>query len=144
MDPAPESPVYLTDDLATVLLEFAEEREPARVTVPLAATPAASLDADLPIDPATPVITHFYLPGAAGSVQSVFGVDLGTPAGGTRARFVSHPSGPLSVTKEDDLAAVIIVAMPPWEPASLAAFDRSGRRLPLELIDAAPPEESIH
>lgn len=139
--------VYATRGLIEVLIEFATDREPQQANVPLAATPAGELsgpDSRLAeFDPDTPVITHFYLPAVAESVSSVFGVDLGTPAGGAHARFVSHPTGPLGVTKRDDLAGVILVATPPWETARVTAFDRRGNELELRVLDGEPPEESI-
>lgn len=135
--------VYVTRALVTVLLERAEQREPEEANVVLESTPAGTFDEPLELAPETPVLTHFYLPEAGGSVRAVFGVDLGTPAGRARARFVSHPGGPLALTETDDLAAVVLVAVPPWEEASLAAFDRSGRRLSLSVIDADPPEETV-
>ncbi|MFC7175746.1 hypothetical protein [Halosegnis marinus] len=82
--------------------------------------------------------TDFYLPDTGGSVRAVFGMDLGTP--GSQGRFVSHPAGPAELTREDDLHEVVFVAVPPYERDSVRAFDRSGRRLELTLLDAAPPE----
>lgn len=134
--------VHITRGLTQTLLRLAGERDPERVTISLAVTPAASLDgSELPGD--TPVFTHFYLPEAGRSVRAVFGVDLGTPAGQTAGRFVSHPTGTLSVSKRDDLHEVVFVAVPPWERDSLAAFDRSGRRQELTVVDAEPPAESV-
>ncbi|MFB6164267.1 MAG: hypothetical protein ABEJ31_03825 [Haloarculaceae archaeon] len=134
--------VYITQGLAETLLRFARERDPERVTISLSVTPAEAFeDASLP--EGSEVFSHFYLPEAGGSVRAVFGVDLGTPAGQTAGRFVSHPTGELTVTKRDDLHAVVFVAVPPWERESLAAFDRSGRRLELVLVDAEPPEERV-
>lgn len=139
--------VYATEDLIEVLIEFAVDRDPQQANVPVAATPAGELDgvdSDLNgLDPETPVLTHFYMPDAAGSVNAVFGVDLGTPAGGAHARFVSHPSGPDGITKRDDLASVVLVAVPPWNAETVSAYDRSGRRLAFEQLDAEPPVESI-
>lgn len=139
--------IYATQGLIEVLIEFAVDREPQQANVPLAATPAGELvgpDRRLAeIDPETPVITHFYLPDVAGSVRSVFGVDLGTPSGGAHARFISHPTGPLGVTKRDDLAGVVLVATPPWEPEEIAAFDRRGNELELVVLDGEPPEETV-
>jgi hypothetical protein len=96
-------------------------------------------DADLP--PETPVFTHFYMPEAGGSVNFVFGVDLGTPAGQTQGRFVSHPNGELRVRQRDDFKELIFVAVPPWDDASLAVFDRRGEEQPLEILDVEPPAE---
>ncbi|TQQ82682.1 hypothetical protein EGH24_04335 [Halonotius terrestris] len=139
--------VFVTQGLLDVLIEFAADREPGEANVPLAATPAGDLAGDddrLPdIDDDTPVITHFYLPEAGGSVSSVFGVDLGTPSGSAQARFISHPTGPLGVSKEDDLAGVVLVATPPWDADTVAAFDRSGATVELVTLDAEPPVERI-
>ena len=140
-------PVYATEGLIEVLIEFAVDREPQQANVPIAATSAGELegvDATLEsLDPETPVLTHFYMPDAAGSVNAVFGMDLGTPSGGAHARFVSHPSGPDGVTKRDDLAGVVLVAVPPWDSETVRAYDRSGRRLELQQLAAEPPVESI-
>jgi hypothetical protein len=69
-------------------------------------------------------------------------MDLGTPVGQTQGRFVSHPSGRLDVSETDDLHEVVFVAIPPWNRESIGAFDRSGRRKDLTLLDVEPPEES--
>jgi len=139
--------LYATAGLLDVLIEFATDREPQRANVPLAATPAGELtgsdDRLADIDPATSVLTHFYLPDAGGAVSSVFGVDLGTPSGGAQARFVSHPTGPLAVTKEDDLAGAVLVAVPPWTAGEIRAFDRRGQAVELVGLDAEPPVETI-
>ena len=139
--------VYATEGLLEVLIEFAADREPEEANVPIAATTAGELegvDSQLAaLAPETPVLTHFYLPDAAGSVNAVFGVDLGTPSGGAQARFVSHPTGPQAVTKTDDLAGVVLVATPPWDVETIMAFDRSGTRLELRRLDAEPPVERI-
>jgi hypothetical protein len=121
---------------------LAQEAEPSDVTISLAVTRARDLpDADL--DPETPVFTDFYLPSAGGSVNAVFGMDLGTPAGQTQGRFVSHPDGYMGVSKVDDLHEVIFVAIPPWDTDSFGAFDRSGRKKDVEILDVEPPEESL-
>lgn len=135
--------VYVTRGLVEVLLELAADAEPDRANVVLSATPAGAFEASLDLDPEAPILTHFYLPDAGRSISNVFGVDLGTPPGRGRARFVTHPQGDLTVTEADDLAGVVLVAVPPWEVSSLAAFDRSGRRLDLRVVDAEPPEESL-
>jgi hypothetical protein len=134
--------VHITTGLAETLLRFGREHDPESVTTTVSVTAAGDLeDADLPAE--TPVFTHFYLPNAGGSVNAVFGVDLGTPAGQTHGRFVSHPMGEEAVTKRDDLAPVVFVATPPWDVDALVAFDRRGRRQDLSLIDATPPEEEL-
>ena len=89
------------------------------------------------------MFTHLFLPAAGQSVRAVFGVDLGRPSGRGRGRFVSHPQGPLALTREDDLAPVVLVAVPPWEPEHVTAFDRSGRVLDLSVVDAEPPVERL-
>jgi hypothetical protein len=124
-----------------MLLERASEAEPSRVNLVLDSTPAADFETDLGVDPSTPVLSHVYFPMAGQAVNDVFGVDLGTPAGRGRARFLTHPQGPAELTRRDDLAGVVLLAVPPWE--ALLAFDRRGRRLPLTVVDAEPPAESV-
>ena len=132
--------LYVTRGLVTTLLRLARESDPDGTTIPLAVTRAGDLpEADL--DPETPVFTHFYMPDSGGSVSAVFGVDMGTPAGQTQGRFVSHPRGDLRLSKRDDLHEVVFVAVPPWEEDSLAAFDRSGREQDFTVLDVVPPEE---
>lgn len=134
--------VYVTRGLVDTLLRLGREAEPDDVTISLAVTRAEDLpDADL--DPETPVFTDFYLPSAGGSVNAVFGMDLGTPAGQTQGRFVSHPDGYMGVSKLDDLHEVIFVAIPPWDTDSFGAFDRSGRRQDVTVLDIEPPEERL-
>lgn len=135
--------VYITEGLLEVLLERAATAEPGAVTLTLGATPAGDVDADLALPPEEPVLTDFFLPDAGGAVSRVFGMDLGRPPGTAAARFVSHPTGELTLTREDHLAARVVVAVPPWEPDAVAAFDRRGRRLPLVTLDAVPPERSL-
>lgn len=131
--------VYITEGLLTVLLEVAVDRDPGRVTVALTVTPAGDLDVDLPADAS--VFTDMYLPGTGGSVAAVFGMDLSTP--GAAGRFVSHPDGRLELTKADDLHEVVLVAVPPYDPASVAAFERSGTEVPLRTVDVAPPPGTL-
>ena len=131
--------VYATRGLAEALLGFATEAEPESVTISLAVTPADEFVSHLP--PETPVFTHFYFPEAGGSLSAVFGMDLGTPAGQTQGRFVSHPQGTLELTRTDDLHGVVFVAVPPWGIDELAVFSRDGVRQRLELVDAEPPIE---
>ena len=110
------------------------------MTISLSVTDAGELpETNLPDE--TPGFTHFYYPDSAGSVNFVFGVDLGTPAGQTQARFVSHPNGELRLRQRDDFHERIFVAVPPWDDESLAVFDRQGQEQPLELLDVEPPEE---
>ena len=135
--------IYVTRDLLTVLRERAASEDPDEVNVRLSATPAGEFEADLGLDPETPVVTHFTLPSVGSSVSSVFGVDLGAPAGEGGARFLSHPDGFLGVSRTDDLAAVVIVAVPPYDADSVSAFDRAGDGVELAVVDGAPPTESV-
>jgi hypothetical protein len=127
--------VYITRGLLTALLEVAVDRDPSSVTVALAVSPAETLDADLP--PESRVFTDMYLPDTGGSVSAVFGMDISTPS--AAGRFVSHPDGTLALTKADDLHEVVFVAASPYERAQVAAFDRAGERLGVEVVDAEPP-----
>lgn len=122
---------------------MAAEADPDDISVVLASTPAEEFESELGVDAETPVLTHFYFPETSGSVNAVFGVDLGTPAGQSRARFVSHPNGRLEATREDTFAAALVVAAPPWDTESIAVFDRNNRKLDLDVIDAEPPEETL-
>lgn len=132
----------ITRDLLSVLCERAAEEDPEEANVVLDATAAGDLDGDTDaLDPTTPVLTHFYLPSAGASVSAVFGMDLGRPGG--RARFVSHPDGARGLSEEDDLAARVLVAVPPYEPSDVRVYDRRGRRQSLRIVDAQPPEERL-
>ena len=135
--------IYVTRDLLTVLRERAATEDPEEVNLRLSATPAGEFESDTGLDPETPVLTHFTLSSVGSSVSSVFGVDLGTPAGEGGARFLSHPDGFLGVSRTDDLAAVVLVAVPPYDGDSVAAFDRSGEGVELAVVDAVPPTESV-
>lgn len=132
--------LYATQGLVETVLRMARDNEPETTTIPLAITEAGELP-DVDLDPETPVFTHFYMPDAGGSINAVFGVDLGIPVGQTQGRFVSHPKGDLRLSKRDDLHEVVFVAVPPWEKESIAAFDRSGREQSLTILDVEPPEE---
>ncbi|MFB6184428.1 MAG: hypothetical protein ABEI96_07725 [Haloarculaceae archaeon] len=135
--------VYVTRGLLETLLRLASEREPNDVTISLSVTPAGDIpDLDRDLDDDVSVFTHFYLPAAGEAVSAVFGMDIGTPVGQTQGRFVSHPKGGLDVSVRDDLHAVVFVAVPPWDRESVAAFDRSGRRQTLDVLDVEPPQES--
>jgi hypothetical protein len=135
--------IHVTRDLLSVLLEYADGEDPDTVNLQLSATPAGEFDGDLGLDPETPVLTHFTLADVGRSVIEVFGVDLGTPAGRGRARFLSHPDGFLGVSRTDDLAGVVLVAVPPYDDGDVAAFDRAGDGIELVVLEAEPPEESI-
>lgn len=141
MTPADQSTdvVYATRGLVEALCDLAREAEPESVTISLAATPAGEFAPHPP--PETPVFTHFYFPEAGRSLAAVFGMDLGTPAGQTHGRFVSHPQGRLELTRTDDLHGIVFVAVPPWEMDDIAVFSRNGIEKPLELVDAEPPTE---
>ena len=134
--------IYVTRDLLTVLRERAASEDPDEANLRLSATPAGEFETDLGLDPETPVVTHFTLPSVGSSVSSVFGVDLGTPAGEGGARFVSHPDGFLGISRTDDLAGVVLVAVPPYDADPVAAFDRVGDGVELAVVDAVPPTES--
>ncbi|MFB6353838.1 MAG: hypothetical protein ABEJ92_07100 [Halobacteriales archaeon] len=138
--PGASAPVYVAAALLEALCDLAAERDPEPVSVPLGVTSAGSLDPEQDIE--GPVFTHFYLPEAGRSVRAVFGVDLGTPSGASPGLFRSHPDGRLGVSKRDDLREVVFVAVPPWGPDDVAAFDRRGRRRPFERLDVTLPEES--
>ncbi|QLG48938.1 hypothetical protein [Natrinema halophilum] len=137
--------VYVTRALVEVLVDLASDADPSPLTTGVSVTAASELEGASALPPETPVFTDFFLPTTDNPVNAVFGVDLSTPARQAQGRFVSHPVGELEVTKRDDLAEVIFVAVPPWGPdeRSFAAFDRSGVRQPLEIIDAAPPGQSL-
>ncbi|WP_408957696.1 hypothetical protein [Natrinema sp. 74] len=137
--------VYVTRGLVDVLLDLASDADPSPVTTGVSVTAASEFEDASGLPPETPVFTDFFLPTSDNPVNAVFGVDLSTPARQTQGRFVSHPVGELEVTRRDDLAQIIFVAVPPWEvdKRSFAAFDRSGRRQPLEIVDAAPPGQSL-
>jgi hypothetical protein len=131
--------VYATRGLLDALLELARDHEPDRLTVSIATTPSGELGEDVGLDPGTPVFTDLYLPTAGRSVSAVFGMDLGTPR--AQGRFLSHPDGYLGVRQTDDLHGVVLVAVPPYDRSSVAAFDRRGEGLALDVLDVEPPQE---
>jgi len=132
--------VVVTEGALDVLLSFARDADPDPVTVSLVSTPAGDW-ADLP--PETPVYADFYFPEAGRSIRNVFGVDLGTPPTSGGARFVSHPGGEQGLSRRDDLAARVLVAVPPWERENVVAYRRDGEKLRLDVVDAAPPEREV-
>lgn len=136
-------PVYVTRSLLDTLLASAREAEPESLSVGLAVTPAGRLTGADEVPETMPVFTHLYVPERPNAVSSVFGVDLQTPPGRAPGRFVTHPFSSLALTKRDDLREVVLVAVPPWDDESVAAFDRRGRRLPLRAVDAVPPDETL-
>lgn len=131
--------IYATEGLIDVLLRFAADAEPSKATVTLGTTRGSALDAPAPVPDDVPVFTHFYLPEAAESTRAVFGVDLSVPLGQTHGRFVSHPRSERAPTLTDDFHEVIFVAVPPWDRDSVRAYERRGRRIPLELVDTTLP-----
>ena len=133
--------LYVTRGLVETLLRLASEKDPESTTVPLAVTRARDIPA-VDLDDGAPIFTHFYLPNDGGSVNAVFGVDLGTPAAQTPGVFVSHPRGDLQVSRRDDLREVVFVAVPPWETDSLKVFGRDGVTKEFSILDAEPPEET--
>jgi len=136
--------VYVTTGTVEALLDLASEADPDPVSTGISTVPAGELTGDdltaIPDD--APVFAEYLIPDPGNTLTHVFGVELSTPNRYTQGRFVSHPEGILDLTLRDDLAAVILVAVPPWQPdeTSLAAFERSGDRLTLEVLDAEPPE----
>ncbi|MFB6362165.1 MAG: hypothetical protein ABEH59_12705 [Halobacteriales archaeon] len=139
-EPAGEA-VYIAGDLLEALCELAAERDPDRVSVPLGVTQSDQLEGAERAEGA--VFTHFYLPDTGRSVRAVFGVDLGTPSGFTPGIFLGHPDGRRELTKRDELRQVCFVSVPPWAPTEVDAFDRRGRRRPLQVLDVTLPEESV-
>ncbi|MEZ3116266.1 hypothetical protein RYH80_10125 [Halobaculum sp. MBLA0147] len=134
--------VTITRGLLSVLCERAVAGDPESVTVALDTTPADELvGVEAEVDAETPVLTHFYLPEAGASVSAVFGMDLSRPSGS--GLFVSHPDGRQGLSETDDLAGVVLVATPPYDLEDVRAYDRRGRRQPLEVTDATPPEERL-
>lgn len=142
--------IYATHSLLRVLCDLAEDADPRPVTVALASTPASDLDsADGPglplsdLDPDSEVLSDFYFPDVGDAVNRVFGVDLNTPPGQTTARFLSHPKGDPTISLTDDLHARVLVAVPPWTPDDVRAYDRRGRRLSLVVVAAETEEASV-
>jgi hypothetical protein len=139
--------VYATRALVDVLCELAADADPDDRSVRLAATPAGDLQSTdgehtgLPAD--QPVLSDFYFPDAGDALTNVFGMDLATPTGQTAGRFASHPDGRYDVSVTDDLHARLLVAVPPWDAESVRAYDRSGTRRDLVLVDATAPEDEI-
>lgn len=146
MDNVPDdagSSTYITRGLLGGLLEMAAATDPDAFEATLDATPAGELSPDPGLGQSTPVLTHFYLPSASDAVSAVFGFDLSTGPGQTDGRFLSHPFGELGVSSTDDLHGNMVVAIPPWDESSVAAFDRRGRRQELTIVDAEPPVEAL-
>ena len=162
-------PLWITHPLLTVLLELAADADPRSVNVLLLASPAGDLEplpdaalespgrdpgrpqkrpareptalADLA--PETPVYTDFYFPDVGNAVRNVFGVDLGTPPGQADGRFLSHPDGDPEMSVRDDLHAVVLVAIPPWEPGNVSAYDRHSRPRDLRIVAAGTAQDDF-
>lgn len=134
--------IFVTAGLLDGLLSIAAEHKESSLSIPLLTTPAAELrGTDVPED--TEVFTHFYLPDSAASVSSVFGVDLGTPTVRTAGRFITHPDHYLGLSVTDDFHQIVIVAVPPWNRESVAAFTRDNRRIELTVLDVEFRDESL-
>lgn len=136
------TPIVATEGLIDGLLDIATRREPTKVTVDLAVTKGSKFDAGT-IPAELPIFSHYYVPGVARSASDVFGMNLTVPPGATHGRFVSHPMQNPELTTKDSLHEVVFLAVPPWTREDIRVFDRSGRRQPLQLIDAEPPVESL-
>jgi hypothetical protein len=140
--------VYATRPLVKTCCRLAADADPQPVNVSLSAAAAGDLVpagdglALSELGPDEPVFSEFYFPGAGESLSAVFGMDLATPAG-TDGRFLSHPDGLPDVSVTDDLHARILVAVPPYEPEEVRAFDRNGRRLDLCLVAARSADENF-
>lgn len=138
-----QPPIHVTRPLLETLLRSASRSEPEALSIGLTTIPAGRLVGADDVTETVPVFTHRYLPERPNSVSTVFGVDLQTPPGRIQGRFVTHPQSDLRLTKRDDLHAIVLVAVPPWDRDSVAAFDRYGRRHPLQVVDAVPPDDSV-
>lgn len=143
------APVYATHALVETLCALAADAEPRALSVALATSAPSALDAsdgtgtplaEVPADAA--VFSDFYFPDAGRALDAVFGVDLATPSGQTKGRFLAHPMGDRDPALGDDLAARLLVAVPPWNVADVRAYDRRGRRR-LVLVAAETPEEEM-
>jgi hypothetical protein len=154
-----DRPLYVTRPLLEVLVEIAADGDPDPVTVSLLYSAAGDLEptgADLAeetagdrsvdlaeLDPDTPIFSDFYFPDVGRSLDFVFGVDLGTPAGQTQGRFVSHPDGDTGLSMRDDLHAAVLVAVPPWGIENVAAYDRDSTLRDLGLVAAGTPDRDF-
>lgn len=158
-------PLYITRPLLAVLLEIAGDAEPNPANVYLVASAAGDLEpsaadpaetrsapspdhgtvptplAELEVD--TPVYSDFYFPDVGNALDFVFGVDLGTPAGQSQGRFLSHPDGNPDLTLRDDLHAVVLVAVPPWQAGNVWAYDRDSTRRDLRVVAAETPDDAL-
>lgn len=156
------APIYITRPLLTVLLEIAGDAAPNSANVYLVNSaagdlePLSALDREPPAEgqsarsvplqelaPDTPVFSDFYFPDVGNSLDFVFGVDLGTPAGQSHGRFLSHPDGLPELSVRDDLHATVLVAVPPWEPANVDAYDRDSTPRDLGIVAAGTPDKDF-
>lgn len=162
--------IRITRPLLSVLLELAADADPRPVNVLLVATPAGDLEPipdaermdgspasegrpdgqrvgpDVPLadlDPGTPVYSDFYFPDVGNAVRNVFGIDLGTPAGQSHGRFLSHPTGDPEMSVRDDLHAVVLVAIPPWRATNVSAYERRSTPCSLAIVAAGTPEHDF-
>jgi hypothetical protein len=139
--------IWITDALLAVLLELAADAEPRPANVLLLASAPTDLDV-LPgegvalesVPDGQPVFSDFYFPDVGTAIENVFGVDLGTPAGQTQGRFLSHPTGDPTLSVTDDLHALVLVAVPPWTVENVSAYDRRGKRLSIRRVAASSPD----
>ena len=158
-------PLYITRPLLSVLLEIAGDAEPNPANVYLVASAAGDLEppsaapaetqsgsgsnresAPIPLaelDADTPVYSDFYFPDVGNALDFVFGVDLGTPAGQSQGRFLSHPDGNPDLTVRDDLHAVVLIAVPPWQAGNVWAYDRDSTRRELLVVGAETPDHAF-
>ncbi|MFB6114344.1 MAG: hypothetical protein ABEJ58_09630 [Halodesulfurarchaeum sp.] len=135
--------LWITAPLLEVLLQLADDADPRPVNILLLASPAADLESHpgegIPLeslDTDRPVFSDFYFPDAGRAIRHVFGIDLGTPAGQTQGRFLSHPMGDPDLGVTDDLHARVLVAIPPWTPENVTAYDRHGTKLDVRTVAA--------
>ena len=153
----PSQPIYVTRPLLSVLLELAADAEPNQANVQIVASAAGDLEGLPPedsvatarsgrladLDPATPIYSDFYFPDVGNALDFVFGVDLGTPAGQSHGRFLSHPDGNPDLSIRDDLHATVLVAVPPWRPENVAVYDRDSTRRDMEIVEAGTPDRDF-
>ncbi len=162
--------IRITRPLLSVLLELAADADPRPVNILLVASSASELEptpdemaarragsetrtssgrkrvhdiALSDVDPETPVYSDFYFPDVGNAVRNVFGVDLGTPAGQSHGRFLSHPKGDPEMSVRDDLHAVVLVAVPPWTAANVSAYERQSSPCSLDVVAAGTPEHDF-
>jgi len=144
-----EETLYVTEDLLSVLLDFAADSDPEAVSIALKTTPAADLDwptqpgRDEPPPAETEVFSGFYFPTECGALEAVFGMELGIPTTRTGGRFLSHPSGSLELSVTDDLHSTLLLCVPPYETETVVAYSRSGTRLEIVELDATVPEQPL-